>query len=198
MNAVLSLNHLSNLALSGKSILFFGEAMSKLAAYLMGQLAVQKKPVTLIDAAQAFDPYLIARMGRHRDGDPQTLLERIHLSRAFTCHQLVTLFCEILPGLHHQAPLFVLGPCALFYDEQVALKERRLLFQRVIRSLAALSQRGQGLYLFQSPLSKHVRNLFLGRELGQFVQCVIQVRFGARGIEGLLHQTHLPRRERSA
>jgi hypothetical protein len=198
MNAVLSLNHLFSLALSGKSILFFGEAMSRLSAYLMGQLAVQEKPVTLIDAAQAFDPYLIARMGRHRDRDPRTLLERIHLSRAFTCHQLVTLFCETLPDLNCRDPLFVLGPCALFYDEQVALTERRLLFQRVLRSMAALSQRGQGLYLFQSPLSKHVHNLFLGRELGRFVQCVIQVRSGARGIEGLLHQPPLPRRARAA
>jgi hypothetical protein len=56
MNTVLSLNSLSNLALSGKSLLFFGEAMSRLAAYLMGQLVVQKKPIRLIDAAQAFDP----------------------------------------------------------------------------------------------------------------------------------------------
>jgi hypothetical protein len=197
MNAVLSLNRLYNLAISGKSLLFFGEAMSRLAAYLMGQLAVQQRPIRLIDAAQGFDPYLIARIGRHRDIDPRTLLERIHLSRAFTCHQLVTLFCETLPGISRSDPLFVLGPCALFYDEQVALSERRLLFNRVVCSMAALSKRGQGLYLFQSPLSKHARNLFLGRELGQFVQCVIQVRSGAQGIEGLLHTSHLPRRERS-
>ena len=193
MNAVLSLKNISNLAVSGKSILFFGEAMSRLAAYLMGQLAVQEKPITLIDAAQGFDPYLIARISRHRDMDPRTLLERIRLSRAFTCHQLVTLFCETLPGNRSRDPLFVLGPCALFYDEQVALKERRLLFERVARSMAALSKRGQGLYLFQSPLSKQARNLFLGRELGRFIQCVIQVRSGARGIEGLLHQSNLPR-----
>ena len=70
MNTLLPLNSLSNLALSGKSILFFGEAMPRLSAYLMGQLAAQGKPVTLIDAAQAFDPYLIARISRYRDMDP--------------------------------------------------------------------------------------------------------------------------------
>jgi hypothetical protein len=198
MNAVLSFNNISHLALSGKSILFFGEAMSRLAAYLMGQLVVQNRPIRLIDAAQAFDPYLIARIGRHREIEPRTLLERIQLSRTFTCHQLATLFCETLPGSSCSDPLFVLGPCALFYDEQVDLDERRLLFRRVARSMAALSKKGQGLYLFQSPLSRHVRNLFLGRELGDFVQCVIQVRAGAQGIEGLLYQSNLPRQEGGA
>ena len=33
MDAVLPLNNLSNLAISGKSILFFGEAMSRLSAF---------------------------------------------------------------------------------------------------------------------------------------------------------------------
>jgi hypothetical protein len=198
MSSTLSLHNISHLALSGKSILFFGEAMSRLAAYLMGQLVVQDRPIRLIDAAQAFDPYLIARIGRYRDMEPRMLLERIHLSRTFTCHQLATLFCETLPGSSRSDPIFVLGPCALFYDEQVDLNERRLLFRRVARSMAALSKKGQGLYLFQSPLSKHVRNLFLGRELGHFVQCVIQVRAGSQGIEGLLHQSNLPRQEGGA
>jgi hypothetical protein len=53
-----------SLTLSGGSILFFGEAMARLAAYLIGQLSLQGKSVILIDAAQAFDPYLVARMGR--------------------------------------------------------------------------------------------------------------------------------------
>ena len=192
MNTLLPLNSLSNLALSGKSILFFGEAMPRLSAYLMGQLAAQGKPVTLIDAAQAFNPYLIARISRYRDMDPRMLLERIRLSRAFTCHQLVTLLCETLPRAGRRDPLFILGPCALFYDEQVSLSERKLLFKRVACSIAALGKRGQGLYLFQRPLLKQVKNLFLGRELGRYVHLIIQVKSGAHGLEGLLRRSNLP------
>ena len=142
--------------------------------------------MTLVDAAQAFDPYLVARMSRYRELDPRALLERIRLSRAFTCHQLVTLLCETLPATGPGEPLFVLGPCALFYDDQVALTERRNLFKQVAASLAVLGRRGRGVFLFQGPVSARVKNLFYGRELAARVELVIRVRYGEQGIEGML------------
>jgi hypothetical protein len=194
MDAVLPLNKLYGLGTSGMSILFFGESMSRLSDYIIGQLAIQGRPITLIDAANSFDPYLIARIGRHRKTDPRILLERIRLSRVFTCHQLVTLLGETLPQLSQGGPLFINGPCNLFYDEQVPLNERRQLFERVAQSLAPLSKNGQGLYLFQRPMAGQVKNLFLGRVLGKYVQLVILVKWGKHGIEGLLHQSNLPKR----
>ena len=175
-----------SLALSGGSILFFGEAMARLAAYLMGQLSMQGKSITLVDAAQSFDPYLVARMGRLSGTPPRTLLERIRLSRAFTCHQLVTLLCETLPGQKTKGPLFVLGPGALFYDEQVSLKERQTLFRQLVRALMVLKGRGQGCYLFQSPITRKLKNQHFGRELSRSVQWVIRVGLGVDGIEGKL------------
>ncbi len=61
-----------SLALSGGSILFFGEAMARLSAYLMGQFSLQGKSITLVDASQSFDPYLVARVGR-LSGTPPAL-----------------------------------------------------------------------------------------------------------------------------
>ena len=175
-----------SLALSGGSILFFGEAMSRLSAYLMGQLSLQGKSITLVDASQSFDPYLVARVGRLSGTPLRPLLERIRLSRAFTCHQLVTLLCETLPGKRVEGPLFVLGPGLLFYDEQVPLKERQALFRQVVRSLVALKERGQGCYLFQGPISRQVKNQHFGRELSRSVQWVIRVSLGEDGLEGKL------------
>ena len=185
---LLPFQKITRLALAGRSILFFGEAMPRLAAYLIGRVALQGSPVTLVDAAQSFDPYLVARMSRYRELDPRALLERIRLSRAFTCHQLVTLLCETLPAAGPGEPLFVLGPCALFYDDQVALTERKNLFKKVAAALAALGRKGQGVFLFQSPLSARVKNLFYGRELAGRVEMVIRVRQVEGGIEGLLQQ----------
>ena len=45
--------------------------MPRLAAYLIGRVALQGSPVTLVDAAQSFDPYLVARMSRYRELDPR-------------------------------------------------------------------------------------------------------------------------------
>jgi hypothetical protein len=173
-----------DLVLSEGSILFFGEPMVRLSAYLMGQFAVRGKSITLVDATQTFDPYLVARVGRLLGGSSRPLLERIRLSRAFTCHQLVTVLCEILPNSGMSDPLFVLGPCALFYDEQVPLKERQALFLQVVRSLIVFKKRGQGCFLFQSPISQKVKNRHFGRELSRSVRWVIRVGWGEQGIEG--------------
>ena len=145
----------------------------------------------------SFDPYLVARVGRYRGLDLRVLLERIRLSRAFTCHQLATLLCEGLSAAGPGEPLFVLGPCALFYDDQVALTERKNLFKKVAVSLAALGRKGQGVFLFQSPLSSRVKNLSYGRELAGRVELVIRVRWGEQGIEGLLqHRSAVAPRRR--
>jgi len=175
-----------SLALSGGSILFFGEAMARLSAYLMGQLSLQGKSITLVDATQSFDPYLVARVGRLSGTPPRTLLERIRLSRAFTCHQLVTLLCETLPGQKAEGPLFVLGPGVLFYDEQVPIRERQALFRQVVHSLVILKERGHGCYLFQSPIARQLKNRHFGRELSRSVQWVIRVALGEDGLEGKL------------
>ncbi len=140
-----------DLVLSEGNLLFFGEPMARLSAYLMGQFAVRGKSITLVDATQTFDPYLVARVGRLLGIPSRPLLERIRLSRAFTCHQLVTVLCEILPNSGMNDPLFVLGPCALFYDEQVPLKERQALFLQVVRSLLIFKKRGTGLFSFPEP-----------------------------------------------
>jgi hypothetical protein len=175
-----------SLVLSGGSILFFGEAMARLSAYLMGQLSLQGKSITLVDATQSFDPYLVARVGRLSGTPLRPLLERIRLSRAFTCHQLATLLCEVLPGEGRSGPIFVLGPCSLFYDDQVVLKERQALFRQVARSLKALREGGQGLYLFQPPLSRHIGKHYFGRHLAGSVQWVVRVGLGEQGLEGRL------------
>jgi len=171
-------------ACSGESVLFYGEAMPRLAAYFMGELSARGKAVTLVDGACSFDPYLVARTGRHQRIAPRMLLERIRLSRAFTCHQLVTLLCEVLPGENRKDPLFVLGPCALFYDEQVALTERKILFRRVVSALNRLREGREGLYLFQRPISSRVQNRHFGRDLARAVDMVIRVRQGEHGLEG--------------
>jgi len=160
--------------------------MARLSAYLMGQLSLQGKSITLVDATQSFDPYLVARVGRLSGTPPRTLLERIRLSRAFTCHQLVTLLCETLPGQKAEGPLFVLGPGVLFYDEQVPIRERQALFRQVVHSLVILKERGHGCYLFQSPIARQLKNRHFGRELSRSVQWVIRVALGEDGLEGKL------------
>lgn len=140
----------------------------------------------LVDAAQAFDPYRVARLARLAGAPPRPVLERIRLSRTFTCHQLASLLCEILPDRRAGGPLFILGPCSLFYDDQVTLKEREALFQKITALLPVLEKRYDGLYLFQPPLSGKIGKPRFGRRLSGSVAWVIRIREGEGTLEGRL------------
>ena len=50
------------------------------------------------DGANSFDPLLIAKIARRAGLIPEELLGRIHISRAFTCHQMEALVVERLAG----------------------------------------------------------------------------------------------------
>jgi hypothetical protein len=73
---------------------------------------------------------------------------------------MVTLLCETLPRDGRKEPLFILGPCGLFYDDQVALKERQALFKQVLRSLKGLIESGRRIFLFQPPLAGQIKTYF--------------------------------------
>lgn len=89
-------------------------------------MAVRGFPVRLFDGGNTFDGYFVARLARRLTSEPQAVLERLRLSRAFTCFQLAELIENAPPS---PDPLFVLDLLATLYDESVPLREvERLLF----------------------------------------------------------------------
>jgi hypothetical protein len=65
------------------------------------------------------------------------LLERIQVSRAFTCYQMATLLDALPAG---PQPVLALGFLDTFYDENAPLIERQRLLQGCMRQLQRLSQ----------------------------------------------------------
>jgi RecA/RadA recombinase len=53
--------------------------------------------IIYVDGGNVFDPYLIANLSRQHNISIGQTLQNIKVSRAFTCHQLVSLICERLP-----------------------------------------------------------------------------------------------------
>ena len=97
------------------------------------QGAVATRPLLVIDAANAFDPYLISDLARRLRLPPQRLLEQIRISRVFTCYQLEALLEERLPRVReHLDPygLFLSGPLEPLLDEEVRQAEAVLQPQR--------------------------------------------------------------------
>lgn len=90
----------------------------------------------VFDGGNSLDVYRIARSIRRRTPRVEEALERIHLSRAFSCYQMVALISDAPIGT---APLLVCDLLGTFYDENVTLKEAHRLLEICLRHLRRLS-----------------------------------------------------------
>jgi hypothetical protein len=162
------------------SLLAFGDGMRPLTAAAAAWGVSRGLRVLVLDAANRFDPYQLAREGRQRGLRPEQVLSRVWVARAFTCHQLVQLVQESLlaqlAGVDNALVIF-LGPCSLFYDEQVPLAERRRLFRSLLADLGRIKQQA-ALWFLQPTLPPQVANQHFGRLLARLADRVIRLGAG--------------------
>jgi hypothetical protein len=112
-------------------------------------LASEGHTVQVFDGGNRFDGYFIARLARRLSSDPRAVLERIRLSRAFTCFQLAQLI-ESAPAVPAQpdnaeracSVLFVLDLLNTFYDESVPLRDVERLLASTVMHLKRLAAAG--------------------------------------------------------
>jgi hypothetical protein len=95
-------------------------------------------PVHVLDGGNLFDFYAVARMLRARTARLEEVLERIDIARAFTCYQVITLLSQTPESSY---PIFILDLLSTFYDESVAIRERKRLLQQSIRELRRLGSK---------------------------------------------------------
>ncbi|MGD8850664.1 MAG: hypothetical protein PVF18_13115 [Anaerolineales bacterium] len=112
-------------------------------------LAVEGHNVQVFDGGNRFDGYFIARLARRLSDEPHAVLERIRLSRAFTCFQLAQLI-ESAPAIPTKdergegvcSALFVLDLLNTFYDESVPLRDVERLLTTTVTHLKRLAAVG--------------------------------------------------------
>jgi len=159
----------------GRGILLWGGHLRALAAAAAAWGVARKAPVWVVDAANRFDPYQLIREAGTRNLSPQEALTGVRVARAFTSHQLVRLLTETFPAILEQGSLvLVLGPVSLFYDEQVPLRERRRLFQDLVRLLARIKTQS-ALLLLQPLLPRAANNQHFGRLLAPVMDYFVEV-----------------------
>ena len=129
----------------GLVLLHGHDAVLRLGLYAAADRALAGESVLYLDGANAFDPFVVSRLARASHMLPRTLLTSIHLSRAFTCHQMTRLATEGVAAAlrtHQARTIIVSGPFETFYDESVPAVERARLAQTLVASLRALARRG--------------------------------------------------------
>ena len=102
-------------------------------------VAAGGRRLRVFDGGNRFDGYFVARLARRLSPQPDAVLRRIQLSRAFTCFQLAELI-ETAPA--GPEPLFALDLLATFYDESVPLRDTERLLATTIAHLKRLAAAG--------------------------------------------------------
>ena len=114
-----------------------------IATYLAGWVVTSGRTVLYIDAANAFDPYLVSRLARQKGRNPQELLQRILISRPFTCYQLQTLLQDRMETAVEEmgAGLVILsGMVDLLLDEMVPDWEARRIMEKILKSIGRVRE----------------------------------------------------------
>jgi len=144
-----------------------GDAMLELIARLALIKSEGVCSIRVIDGGNQFNAYTVTRaicrqMTALADIEPRAgydslsldgTLHRIHLSRAFTCYQMVTLLGE--------APLDATPTCLLdllsnFYDEAVRLEESQRLLQVCLAAIQRLSYQAPVIISLRPAGPRHV------------------------------------------
>jgi hypothetical protein len=105
----------------------------------------REKSVVFLDGANSFDPFLISKIARSTGLVPEELLSRIHISRAFTCHQMQALVVDRLAGALNRFDTdvaIVSGLLNTFYDEDVKFGEAYDLLKTATAEFERLAERG--------------------------------------------------------
>jgi len=133
-------------AWQGHVTLLFGDAdLTRLALYGVTRAATDQHSVWVLDGANSFDAYFIARLARRWNYVPEPILARIKLSRAFTCYQMSELVTRRLASVVGSAKctaIFCLGLLDTFYDDDVPLTDAVRMLRLILTIFAALTQRG--------------------------------------------------------
>ena len=132
----------------GLNLLWGASTPTRSLLGLLTLVAARGQPTRTFDGGNCFDGYFVARLARRLDPDPYAVLDRIRLSRAFTCFQLAELV-EKAPA--ERAPLFVLQLLDTFYDESVPLPEAERLLAGSLSHLKRLAQLGPVIVGAQEP-----------------------------------------------
>lgn len=177
-----------------RQALIVGERPEDLTVYLSAFAASLGFRVLVADGANSFNPYIVSKFARREGFSPEGLLKKISVARAFTCHQLATLIRErlepmVFPGVPSLAVL--LGPCTMFFDEDVPGEEAALIFRKMLIKVQEMSRRGVFFLMSQSFRGFNRRRSFLLRELAGFADAVLQLKSSPDALQVVLDKPPL-------
>jgi len=138
----------------GKVGLLYGERkVYSLAILITAEMLLHFRSIIFIDGANRVDPYLLARLARMKGIDPYSFLNRVYVTRAYTCYQLdISITDGLLEFVRSVEAnvVIIYGLLDLFDDEQVPLPDVADILGRVKQTLVHLKANGISTLLVSS------------------------------------------------
>ncbi len=127
-------------------------------------------PVEALDGGNCFDAYKVAREIRRQSHHLKVALNRIRISRAFTCYQVLALLEKeaVTP-----TPKLVLDMLATFYDENLPVAESSRLLQICIGHLKRLNQAAPVVVSVRPPAIDQADRFTLVEQLQEITENVL-------------------------
>ena len=135
----------------GKVCLLYGEDLIFQLSLRMAAHAMAKgMPIAVVDGCNRFNVHLLSHFARERRLDPDEFLNRIFISRGFTCYQMEQAVSGRLPLFLESIGstiAMIFGLLDTFYDEQAPFREVQQILWRVLGTLQDIKAGGVSVLL---------------------------------------------------
>lgn len=142
--------------------------------------------VVFVDGGNSVDPHGMVALGKRAGLTRDEILPKVHVARAFTCHQMTALVLDMLDKKLEEthANLAVLACLPEMYlDEDVDVGEAHALFQRSARVLRqTIADRDVVGLVTNAGLSKLYRRRSIRRQLYESADRVVRIAHGRNGV----------------
>ncbi len=145
------LSHDIGAVVPGKTVLLCGSSLVYCTSLIVMKEVLRRLPsVAVVDGANRFDAYGLARMAQIDGRDPLDVLNRVFLSRVFTAFQMDGLLTRGVEPFISEAKtkvLIVLGLLHTFYDEQISVREAEKSLAGINAKFAGMKKNGVSILL---------------------------------------------------
>ncbi len=157
-----------------------------LTTLLAVRAVMEGHEVVFLDGGNSVDPHGMVSLGKRAGLTREEVLPKVHVARAFTCHQMTTLILDMLYRKIEEtrAGLAVLA-CfpEMFLDEDVEVGEAHQLFQRSMRAVRrTIAEREAVGLVTNAGLAKLHRRKSIRRQLYEGADRVIRIAHGKGGV----------------
>ena len=157
-----------------------------LTTLLCVRTVMEGHEVVFLDGGNSVDPHGMVALGKRVGLTRGDVLPRVHVARAFTCHQMTTLILDMLDRKigDARAGLAVLACLPEMYlDEDVEVGEAHQLFQRSMRAIRrTVAERDVVGLVTNAGLAKLHRRKSIRRELYEGADRIVRIAHGKGGV----------------